>query len=761
MTAGIGHNAPRVDARSKVTGEAIFAGDLKLTGMLHGKVLRSPYPHALIRQINVDRAASLPGVVTVLTGKDLRDIDPYYGHSIKDRPLLAIDRVRFVGEPLAAVAAQEEATAEHALTLIEVEYEDLPAATTLDEALSEDAPHLHETETLRPGLFHGLGELNPQGNICYQHAISRGNLVEAFEQAEIVVEGEYTFPAVYQYAMEPHTVIAAWEGKSVTVWASCQHPYLVRAELADLFDMPVTDIRIIVPFLGGGFGSKSYTKMEPITVALARKARLPVRIANRVDEAMVTTRRHNMRCWMRTCAQADGTLLARHVRLWLDTGAYADNGPRVVATAADAAPGPYRWKSFQVDAYGVYTNRPPAGSYRAFGATHLQWIGESQVDEIARQAGVDPVDIRIRNLLRPGEEVRPGGKALDADLVGDVQMIAAALDWGSPKPPDTGRGLGVGLLAAGARPVSTAIVRMEIDGHATVLVSSTEMGQGVRTVMSQLASQELALPIEHIKVPGGDTWITPYDRSTGASRSTTLAGMAVHRAAREVRQQLLEIASQAFEVSPETIELRDGAAWRGDQSLSYSELIQFHFGFTGGELIGRGEVSPGGSKGSYAEGPIFWEVCIGGAEVRLNRDTGRLHITRLVSVADVGQAVNPRLVEAQEMGATMQGLGNAIFEEIIFDEGQILNGTLLDYHVPTTEDMPDRFISELAENEDGPGPYGIKGAGEGALAGVPAAIVNALADIGVHVRELPLTPERVWRALKEAEGEHDDTGSSP
>ena len=219
MSEGIGHNVPRVDARSKVTGEAIFTGDLKLSGLLHGKVLRSPYPHALIRRINTDRAASLPGVVSVLTSTDLEDIDPYYGHSIKDRPLLAIDRVRFVGEPLAAVAAEDELTAEQALSLIEVEYEDLPAATTLEEALSDDAPRLHETDTLRPGLFHGLGELNPEGNICYQHSIHRGDLAEAFKQAEIIVEQEYTFPAVYQYAMEPHTVIAAWEGKSVTVWA--------------------------------------------------------------------------------------------------------------------------------------------------------------------------------------------------------------------------------------------------------------------------------------------------------------------------------------------------------------------------------------------------------------------------------------------------------------------------------------------------------------------------------------------------------------
>ncbi len=750
MTAsgsGIGRSVPRVDAREKVTGQARFAGDLKLPGMLHGKVLRSIYPHARILGVDVSKAEALPGVVAVLTGADLLDIDPYYGHSIKDRPLIAIDRVRFVGEPVAAVAAEDEATAEAALNLIEVEYEVLPAATTMQAALAEDAPLLHEVEKLRPGLFHGLGELRPQGNICYQHTIARGEVAEAFERADIVVEGEYTFPAVYQYAMEPHTAVAQWEGDQVTVWASCQHPYLVRAELADLFGLPVTDVRVIVPYVGGGFGSKSYTKMEPITVALARKARRPVRIANRVDEAMVTTRRHNMVCRMRTAASADGTLLARQVSLWLDTGAYADNGPRVVATAADAAPGPYRWESFHVDAYGVYTNRPPSGSYRAFGATHLQWIGESQVDEVARRAGIDRVEIRLCNLLRPGEEVRPGGKPLDADLVGDVRKIAEALDWDSPKPPGTGRGLGVGLLAAGARPVSTAIVRLQADGTALLLVSTTEMGQGARTVLSQLVSEELALPVERIKVPGGDTNVTPYDRSTGASRSTTLAGKAVQRAARQVRDELLAIAGEHWGVAPHALELRQGAVWYGGKSLTFPDLIHERFGFSGGEIIGHGTVRPEAGKGSYAAGPVFWEVCIGGAEVRVDPGTGRIHILKLVSVADVGHAVNPELVEAQEMGASMQGLGNALFEEMVFDEGQILNSTLLDYHVPTIEDLPDAFISRLVENEDGPGAYGIKGVGEGALAGVPAAVVNALADLGIKVNELPLTPERIWRAL--------------
>ncbi|HBY92955.1 MAG TPA: nicotinate dehydrogenase medium molybdopterin subunit [Chloroflexi bacterium] len=303
-------------------------------------------------------------------------------------------------------------------------------------------------------------------------------------------------------------------------------------------------------------------------------------------------------------------------------------------------------------------------------------------------------------------------------------------------------------MAAGAHPVSNAMVRLETDGTATVLVSSTEMGQGVRTVFSQIAAEEMGMPVERIRVPGGDTQITPYDRSTGASRSTTLAGKAVQRAACEVREQLLAIASGIWDVPAEAIELRDGGVWHGGESLPFTQLIRRHFGMVGGELIGRGEVRPESGSGSYAEGPVFWEVCIGGAELRVDRDTGRVHVLKLVSVADVGKAINPRLVEAQEMGAAMQGLGNALYEEMIFENGQIVNSTLLDYHVPTIEDLPDSFVSSLTENADGPGPYGAKGVGEGALAGVPVAIANALADLGIKLHEMPFTPERIWRALQ-------------
>src|SRR5215213_9907807 len=452
MTAytSVGHDVPRVDAVAKVTGAVQYAGDIRIPGMLYGKILRSPYAHAKIKRIDTKRAQALPGVHTVMTGKDVLDINPYYGHAIRDRPLIAIDKVRFVGEPVVAVAAETLAIADEALTLIDVEYQELPLAVTLDAALAEGAPRLHITELLKQGLFHGLGEMKPQpGNVCYHHAFSRGDTDAVFASADIVVEGEYRFPAVYQYAMEPHTTIAQWSinQDEIQLWSSCQHPFLVRAEIADLFELPVGSVRIVVPYLGGGFGSKSYTKMEPITVALARKARRPVRIQNGVDESMVTTRRHGMKAWMRTGARKDGTLLAREVRAWFDTGAYADNGPRVVATGADAAPGPYRWQAVDVNAWGVYTNTSPAGSYRAFGASHLQWAGEAQIDEIGRKCGLDGVQMRELNLLEPGEYVRPGGKPLDADLKGDIRKCANNLDWDSPKPPNVGRGVSVGLLA--------------------------------------------------------------------------------------------------------------------------------------------------------------------------------------------------------------------------------------------------------------------------------------------------------------------------
>lgn len=754
----IGASVPRIDGTAKIRGEAQYVGDMSVAGMLHGKVLRSNVGRARIQSIDTSQAESMPGVVAVLTGEDLTDIDPYYGHALRDRPIVAIDEVRFAGEPVAAVAANTEAQAEAALLSILVEYSDLPVVASLDAALAPDAALVHDGQT-REGAAHGLGRLPERdGNVCYRYGFERGDIDEATVAADVVIDREYEFPAVYQYAMETHSVIAHHRGDEISLWANCQHPFLVRAEIAGLFGLSVDHVRIVVPYLGGGFGSKSYTKMEPIAVALARKAGRPVKIVNRVDESMVTTRRHNMKCRMRTFATNEGKLLGRQVELWLDTGAYADNGPRVTATAADAAPGPYRWPAVDVQAHCVYTNTAPSGSYRAFGATHLQWIGESQIDEVARAAGMDPLEFRRENLLRPGEEVRPGGRPLDADLVGDVEKAAAAIGWGRERIANRGLGVSVGLLAAGAHPVSSASVRMDADGGVSVLVGSTEMGQGTRTVMAQIAAEVLSIDPVGITVPGADTRFTPYDRSTGASRSTTVAGKAVELAAIEVLEALFDTALGFFE-SAESQDLRaeDGRIWFGNESVSYPDLVAKRFGFVGGELRGYGEVKPETGSGSYAEGPVFWEVCVASAEVELDRETGMVRVLQTASVADVGKAINPQLIERQDEGGTLQGLGNALFEEMLYtDDGVLLNDTLLDYRIPATEDLPEKMTCIIVENGDGPGPFGAKGCGEGVLAALPAAIVNALADAGVSMTELPLTPERVWRRIQETDSQQQE-----
>src|SRR5918995_4567726 len=725
--------------------------------MLHGKVLRAELPHARIAALDTSAAEAMPGVVAVLIGSELEHFDPYWGHAIKDRPILAIDRVRFQGEPLAAVAAEDEATAEAALREIVVEYEELPALGTIDAAIADDALLVHDGK-LRPGLFHGLGELpEREGNVCYRYRLDAGSVELAEAEAELSVEGDYEFPAVYQYAMETHTVVADFGDGEITLWASCQHPFLVRAEIADLFNLPIGRVRVIVPYLGGGFGSKSYTKMEPITAALSWKAGRPVRIQNGVDESMVTTRRHGMRCRMRTTAGRDGRLRSRSVRLWLDTGAYADNGPRVCATAGDAAPGPYRWEAVHVDASCVYSNTAPAGSYRAFGSVHLQWIGELQINELARQAGTGPLEMRRRNLLRPGEPVRPDGtgKPLDADLVGDVEKAAAAVGWGEPKREWAGRGVAVGLLAAGAHPVSHANVRMEADGDVEVNVGTTEMGQGARTVMAQIAAHELAIELELVTVQGADTRFTPFDRSTGASRSTTLAGLAVQRAAADLRRRLVQIAAGSWGVEETELEVADGVVRGPDREAPYAELIAERFGFVGGEVVGEGEVRPEQGSGSYAEGPVFWEVCVAAAEVGVDPDTGRVEVERMATIADVGKAINPLLVERQDEGAVLQGVGNALFEEMVFADGVLTNSSLLDYRVPRVEDMPAQMKGIIVENGDGPGPYGAKGCGEGAQAAALAAIATALADAGVPMNELPFTPERVWRRIQQMKEAND------
>jgi len=726
----VGHSVPRVDGIDKVTGMAKFVGDLRIPGMLQGKILRSTYSHARLVSIDVTQAEALPGVVAVLTASDISDLNLIYS----GRPVIATDKVRYVGEPVAAIAALDLATAEEALSLIQVEYEELPAVVGIDAALKKDAPLIHADKA---------------GNIGTHEKVLRGDVDQGFSVSDEVVEDTFTFPMVYHYAMEPHSVIADYGmDDEITVWSSAQHPFQVRGDIAKIFKVPLAKVRMIINYLGGGYGSKSYTKFEPLVVALARKAKQPVRICNSVGDSMVTVRRHGARVRIKTGAKRDGTLMAREAEIYLDTGGYDDNGPQVTARSATRVLGPYWIPHIRTNAYQVYTNTGSAGSYRAIGAPQVIYAGESQIEMLAQRLGMDPAELRMKNLLKPGQELRPGLKGIDADLSSSLRTLVRASGWKKMRTKNNSAvGMACAITNAGATPVSVAMIRMQSDGILNIAAGSTEMGQGVRTTLTQIAAEELTLAMDQFRITGADTKVTPYDSSTGSSRSTTLMGTAVQKAARDLKQQLIRIGAQILGVKPSQIQVVDGALIAGEARLSFREAFERRFGKgSGGEMIGRGEAGPEITDNKL---PVFWEVGMGTAKVAIDRETGEVKLKRFTSVADVGKAIHPEHCIAQEEGAAMQGIGHTFFEQMVYDNGQLVNSNLVDYRVPTFDELPEEFHTVLVENGDGPGPFGVRGMAEGGILSVAPSVCNAIdRATGVRIKDLPLTPERVWRALK-------------
>lgn len=727
----VGRSVARVDGVEKVTGTAKFVGDISVPGMLYGKILRSSYPHARIASIDSKQAEDLPGVMAVLTAADITDLNPIYN----GRPVIAMEKVRYVGEPVAAVAAVDLATAEEALSLIQVNYEELPAVTGIDAARKSGAPLIHADKN---------------GNIGTHEKVVRGDVEEGFAQSDEIVEDTFTFPMVYHYAMEPHSVIAYYGDDEITVWSSAQHPFQVRGDIAKIFKVPQAKVRMIINYLGGGYGSKSYTKFEPLVVALARKAKQPVRICNSVGESMVTVRRHGAQVRIKTGVKRDGTIMAREAEIYLDTGGYDDNGPQVTARSATRVLGPYWIPHIRTNAYQVYTNTGSAGSYRAIGAPQVIYAGESQIEMVAKKIGMDPAELRMKNLLKKGQELRPGLKGIDANLATTLKSLVRESGWTKArKKTNAAVGMGCAITNAGATPVSVAMIRMQADGVASIAAGSTEMGQGVRTTLTQIAAEELTLPMESFRMLGADTKVTPYDSSTGSSRSTTLMGTAVQKAARDLKQQFIAIGAQAMGVRASQVKVEDGALICGESRLTFKEAFERRFGKgSGGEMIGRGEAGPEITDNKL---PVFWEVGMGAAEVALDRETGEVKLKKFISVADVGKAIHPEHCVAQEEGAAMQGIGHTFFEQLIYDNGQLINANLVDYRVPTFADVPEEFHTALVENGDGPGPFGVRGMAEGGILSVAPSVCNAIdRATGVRIRELPLTPERVWRALKDA-----------
>jgi CO/xanthine dehydrogenase Mo-binding subunit len=748
----IGCNVRRVDGVDKVTGAAKFTGDLAFAELLEAKVLRSPFAHAKIVSIDTSKAAALPGVAAILTGGDLTDIDPYYGNCLRDRAVVATDKVRFVGEPVAVVAAASGLVAEQALALIDVRYQELPCVVDIDAARAEGAPLLHDHQS-GTGEFHdvaGVGETFG-GNICHRERFTKGEPDQAFAQADEIIDETFTFPMIYQYAMEPHSAVARVTADGITLWSSSAHPFLVRSELAHMFGYPHAKVEVIVPYVGGAYGSKSYFKIEPLAVTIARKTGgRPVRIVQSVTESMLTTRRHSARLRIKTGVKRDGTLIAREAEVFMDTGAYADNGPRVAKRVISRMLGPYKLDHCKIDVMTFYTNTVPAGSMRSIGGPQSIWALESHMDTIASRLGIEPLEYRMRILLERGDLLKPGAKAIDADLRQGMQAAVAPLNWQSRgRSKSRGVGVAVGVSDSEAMPVSVALARLLADGSVILLAGTTEVGQGARTILSQIVAEELSMPIDRISMRGTETLTTPFDRSNGASRSTTVMGSAVKAAAEDLRDQLIKAAAEAFNTSTNMITLGDGQARSGEEQLSYGQVVSKFFGMPGGELIGRGTMRPDGAMGKSF--PLFWETGMGGAEIGVDLETGAVTIHKYITVADVGKAINPAQAEGQDEGAMIQGLGHTMFESLEYDNGQPVNANLVDYRMPRFTDLPESFESALIENGDGPGPYGAKGMGESGIVSIAPAVGNALFNAtGVRIRDLPLTPERVWRALKES-----------
>lgn len=751
----IGKSQQRVDGVVKATGQAVYAMDLELPGMLHAKVLRSPFPHARLLRIDATKAAALPGVATVLTRETLDGMNPYFGSAYKDQTIVALDKVRYDGDPVAAVAATDEMTAAEALTLIETEYEELPAVIDVADAIAPDAPLVHE-QVADADELHGHAYRVPEEfrgtNVCYAYQYARGNVDKGFAQADEIFEDTFIFPQTQHYPLEPHITIARVEDGNVTLWASTQDPFTLQRHIAEFFSIPINRVRVIVPHIGGAYGGKLSVKNEPLVAALAWKTNRAVKITHTSEETFRTITRHPAQFRIKTGVTRDGRLLARECEIYMGTGAYADYGPRVSQKAGYRAPGPYHIPHVQVNSYTVYTNAVPAGAFRGFGTLQVTWAYESQMDMIARRLNIDPLELRAQNLLKKGDGYTKGDTPVDCDLEAGLRRTAKALGWGKKKALNRGMGLSCCMKdGGGTYKVASAAIKLNSDGSAVLFTGTVEIGQGCRTALAQVAAEELCLPYEAVTVAQLDTDSTPYDAATNASSSMVIMGLCVERAAKDLKRQLSHAAAQLFKCNAENITFKHGHAHAGKgKRLSYEEILNRTFGAKGGDLLAKGTYQDIHSKKAVLGSPTtFWETSWGGAEVEVDPDTGVVKLLKYISTADVGKAIHPLQCEGQDEGAVMFSIGHSLMEEMQYDNGHLLNPNLIDYRLPSFTDIPRTFETIMVEDANGPGPYGSKGLGEGGLMPVASAIGNAIEDaVGVRVRELPITPERMWQAIR-------------
>jgi 4-hydroxybenzoyl-CoA reductase alpha subunit len=758
----IGKPTPRVDAEAKVIGQARYAADYSLPGMLWCKLLRSPYPHARILNIDTRRAERLPGVKAVVTGKDFGGWTWGWMSATRDEPPLAVDKVRYMAEAVAGVAAIDKDVVEEACELIEVDYEELPGVFEAEEAMKEGAPKVHD------GVQH---------NISVEYHWNFGDVEKAFAESYVVREDKFrTSRATHGY-LEPPAVLAYYDpAGSITVWAAKQSPYFLYRHLAACFKLPLSRVRVIQPFIGGGFGGTKNDSLagDFCAVLLSKLTGKPVKYVETMEEELVTSRRrHSMIVYSKMGVSREGMLKAIHHRVIADGGGYTAIGPLTMYLAGFATTLPYKLPNFKYDGYRVFTNNPIGAAMRGHGITHTRFAAEIQMEMIAEELGIDPVEIRLRNAIdnpRPGTIYETVNKvALKTCGIKEcLQKIAEDPIWRDRDKMPRKEGSvswGVGLSSTsylgGARQLGHqscgAVVRICEDGTVNLITGATDCGQGSDTVLCMIAAEELGVRLEDIDLKRVDTAYTPVDPGSYGSRVTILAGQATQKAAREAKRQLLEAAAKTWQVKPEEVEIREGKVFvivDPEKSMPFSRLARIAcYSGTGAVILGTGYSSYGleplDLTTGIGNGGTSYSFTAQAARVGVDTETGKIAVTDFTIASDCGRLLSPITAEGQIEGGSVQGLGQTLYEDFVMDKGRTLNPTFLDYKMPLSTDVPNiRLIDIITDDPDGP--FGAKEASEGSIVSAPPAVVSAIHDAtGIWFKELPITPEKVVRALRE------------
>lgn len=763
----VGKSIKRVDGVKKVTGSLKYVDDMKMPRMLYVAVKRSPHPHAKILSIDPSEALRLKGVKDVITGEFYTKRGGLY---LEDKNFLAVGKARYRGEAVAAVAAESEDIAQAAVELIKVEYEVLPAVTNAVEAMAPNAPLVHPDlgdYKVAPVFFP-----EPGTNISNHYKLRKGDVEKGFSEADFVFENKFYVPHVQHVPIETHTAVAQMDADGyLTVWASCQSPYAVRQALSAAFDIPLNKLRVISPAVGGGFGSKAGTTLEGIIIPLAMRSNgRPVKLTySREDEFENAYVRQGLHATIKTGVRKDGKIVAVQNEFIWDGGAYTEYGVNIVKAAGYASAGPYDIDNVHTDSYCVYTNHPVGGPYRGFGMSEIHFGIEQNLDIVAEQIGISPVEIRRINGLKPGGRTGTGELVEVCGLMECLDNVIRDIELDKEEPtsgPNKRRGKAIACgWKAPSMPnnaASSAVIKLNEDGTAHLLVSAQDIGQGSDTVMTQIAAEVLSISPEKITVRTGDTDHTPYEWQTVASRITYSAGRAVYEAAQDAKAQLFELAQIKLGVYKRDLEMRDGfivSQIYPDRKVAISELalgLTFEDGSgVHGPIIGRGSFIPpnirnADKKTGLGDHPVaFWTYGAQGVDLEVDVETGHIKVLKVASCFDVGQVVNPQMLEGQLEGAILQGMGTALFEELMLKDGKILNKSFVDYKIPTSDDMPELVVS-FVENPEESGPYGARGVAEPAMVPTAPAIANAVYKaVGIRLSTMPLTPEKVLAAMKE------------